>query len=384
MKNLTVLLVLLISVGGATLSAQHLDIEHNSSSSSDNPHINLLETQSNDFARIRLQSNNSAPNFWEIAGRTGTTDNNLNFFFASDDVTGNIMSMSGSSKLVRIGSSSTGVNFDVVGQTTLDNSTVDGTLDVNGELDVSLTAEVRELVVNRPTGGNSLITLEGQNNNEAVIEQWGNGVTDNNAELRIRNQAAAGRIRFYNSSVAVADFEIFSNGGIRTNNGNFGVGRIASANTFEVAGDAGKTVGGTSWNTISDQRLKKDIRNFKKGLDVLMQIRPVWFKYNGMIGTDPDRQEIGIIAQEIQEIAPYMVSDYTYRAEEDSQAQTYLSYNSNALQYIVVNSIQEQQITIEEQSEIIASQQAVIDELMSRMARLEETARYESSTSPQK
>lgn len=384
MKNLTVLLVLLISVGGATLSAQHLDIEHNSSSSSDNPHINLLETQSNDFARIRLQSNNSAPNFWEIAGRTGTTDNNLNFFFASDDVTGNIMSMSGSSKLVRIGSSSTGVNFDVVGQTTLDNSTVDGTLDVNGELDVSLTAEVRELVVNRPTGGNSLITLEGQNNNEAVIEQWGNGVTDNNAELRIRNQAAAGRIRFYNSSVAVADFEIFSNGGIRTNNGNFGVGRIASANTFEVAGDAGKTVGGTSWNTISDQRLKKDIRNFKKGLDVLMQIRPVWFKYNGMIGTDPDRQEIGIIAQEIQEIAPYMVSEYTYRAEEDSQAQTYLSYNSNALQYIVVNSIQEQQITIEEQSEIIASQQAVIDELMSRMARLEETARYESSTSPQK
>lgn len=385
MKKLTCILAAVLTIGGVSLSAQHLDIEHNSSSSSDNPHINLLETQSNDFARIRMQSNNAAPNFWEIAGRTGSSNNNLNFYFDSDDISGNYISVFGIGRLVQIGSSSNNVDFTVTGDTELEGGIING-LSISGGATVTGDATFNdEIIVNDWSGGsNSKITLEGQNSNEAVIEQWGNGVTDNNAELRIRNQASAGCIRLYNSSSTLADFEISSNGNIRTRNGSFGVGRIASSDEFEVQGDAGKTSGGTTWNTISDARLKKDVRNFKKGLDVLMQIRPVWFKYNGMIGTDPDKQEIGIIAQEIQEIAPYMIGEHRYRADEEASVEKYLSYNSNALQYIVVNSIQEQQKTIDAQAETITAQQAVIDQLMDRMARLEETASYQSSASPQR
>jgi hypothetical protein len=116
-----------------------------------------------------------------------------------------------------------------------------------------------------------------------------------------------------------------------------------AAHLLQVNGDAGKMTGGNIWTILSDGRYKKDVMEFKDGLEKLMQIRPVRFKYTGLpAGIPQDNEEVGIIGQEMQEIFPYMVSsgsisDHTQPAKKDDV----LMYNGNALTYVMVNAIQE-------------------------------------------
>jgi hypothetical protein len=58
-----------------SLGAQsaHLEIEHNSGS---NPHIKLIETQDNDWARIFYENANTTDR-WSLAGKLGTTDDKV-------------------------------------------------------------------------------------------------------------------------------------------------------------------------------------------------------------------------------------------------------------------------------------------------------------------
>lgn len=112
---------------------------------------------------------------------------------------------------------------------------------------------------------------------------------------------------------------------------------------FQVNGTAFKLGGGTTWDNVSDVRFKTDIKNFTDGLDKLMQVRPVSFKYDGLPGLDPNaREEVGIIGQEIQQIFPYMVFTTPISDNENpSGKDEVLMYNNNALTYVMVNAIQE-------------------------------------------
>ena len=96
-----------------------------------------------------------------------------------------------------------------------------------------------------------------------------------------------------------------------TQSGNMGIGRLSPSLKFEVGGNAGKTQGGNVWNVISDRRLKSNIKDFNDGLDVIMKIRPVSFVYNSNVSKSGET-EIGIVAQEMQEIAPYTVKPFTW------------------------------------------------------------------------
>src|SRR5690606_18079376 len=73
-----------------------------------------------------------------------------------------------------------------------------------------------------------------------------------------------------------------------------------SGYTLYVNGGAYKTVGGADWNTLSDKRFKKDIRDYEDGLDLIKKIEPKRFRYNGKLNTNPDNLEIGVIAQDLQ------------------------------------------------------------------------------------
>jgi len=107
---------------------------------------------------------------------------------------------------------------------------------------------------------------------------------------------------------------------------------------LQVHGKAAKSVGGTTWATFSDRRLKKNIRPFEDGLETLLRINPVRYRYNGRLGTSDKEEEIGIIAQDIQKVAPYMVSNFEHQ-DEKGRKNDYLLYNSNALFYILVNGV---------------------------------------------
>ncbi len=132
---------------------------------------------------------------------------------------------------------------------------------------------------------------------------------------------------------------------------------------LEVTGSAGKP-GGGFWSNSSDRRLKKDIEDYKDGLQELLQIRPVWYRYNGKFGLPPEERYVGVIAQEIQEVAPYTVTPYMETDEETGESGEYLSYNGTAVTYMLVNAVQEQQKTIEEQQTEIEELKKLIYSLL--------------------
>jgi len=176
----------------------------------------------------------------------------------------------------------------------------------------------------------------------------------------------------------------YSNYGAGVNGySDFGVGVRAQTNIasqYSLAAYSGlgayKTAGGNTWATPSDERLKKDIRPFTDGLDVILKIEPKRYYYNGLAKTNPHQEEFGIIAQDMQKIAPYTVSkhmlDMNKSGEEGApMMEEMLVYNSGALTYVTINAIKEQQAIIERQNSIIENQSKAIEKQNEKIAYLE-------------
>ena len=124
-------------------------------------------------------------------------------------------------------------------------------------------------------------------------------------------------------------------------------------------GSQGYKPGGGTWAATSDIRLKKDITPFGDGLNELMNISPVRYKYNDIVQFhDPDKEYVGIIAQDMLEIAPYMIQEKHFfrKVHEDEHGNEivedpgtpYYTYDGTALTYIIVNAIKEQQAMIKD------------------------------------
>ncbi|WP_157995308.1 tail fiber domain-containing protein [Peristeroidobacter soli] len=116
--------------------------------------------------------------------------------------------------------------------------------------------------------------------------------------------------------------------------GNVGINATNPAATLVVNGNAVNQTG--VWDVYSDERLKKDITAFKAGLEVVRQLHPVSFHYNGLEGLSSERPQVGLIAQEVERVAPQMVS---IRAGEEIKDVRVMS--PQALQYMLINAVQE-------------------------------------------
>jgi hypothetical protein len=128
--------------------------------------------------------------------------------------------------------------------------------------------------------------------------------------------------------------------------------------------------GGGAWSTPSDRRLKEDIRDFEDGLELLMNIRPVRYRYNGKMNMPTDKDYIGIIAQEIQELAPYTIRPLNVESDKNKTAD-YLAFDDTPLVYIAINAIQEQQAVIEAQQQEIDDLKAQLSEMEALKAQME-------------
>lgn len=142
-----------------------------------------------------------------------------------------------------------------------------------------------------------------------------------------------------------------------------GIGTAAPMHQLEVSSDdvVKPTAGG--WLGASDRRLKKDIADFNDGLDVLMNIRPVTYSYNGKLGLPTGQEHIGIIAQEIQPLAPYTIKPLKIGGPDNNE--DYLAFDGSPLTYVLINAVQEQQ-------KIIEAQQKEIDALKANAAEIKE------------
>lgn len=61
----------------------------------------------------------------------------------------------------------------------------------------------------------------------------------------------------------------------------------------------------------------------------------------------PNDTGVGTIAQELQQIAPYMVKDWEYVSEDGTVKENYLGVDYGAMDFVLINAIKEQQETIE-------------------------------------
>jgi len=124
-----------------------------------------------------------------------------------------------------------------------------------------------------------------------------------------------------------------------------------------------------SLNNASDKRLKTNINDFKYGLGEVLQLRPVNYRYNGKAGfRNVEQDQVGLVAQDLQKVAPELVSTFTYEEENEKakviRSEDYLMISESSIKYMLVNAIQEQQEIIETQDEKIAT-------LEERLAKIE-------------
>lgn len=163
----------------------------------------------------------------------------------------------------------------------------------------------------------------------APTKQWSAGI----------NQSAAGFSFSYGQNFAGGSTRFYID-----TTGEVGIGTITPGFLLEVNGTAGKPGGGT-WTASSDARLKQDIRPFTDGLEAILKINPIWYHYNSLSGYDTQPEYVGVIAQELQEVAPYMVTVSEKKMNDGSSG--YLQVDNSAMTYMLINAVKEQQAEID-------------------------------------
>ncbi|HNO25070.1 MAG TPA: tail fiber domain-containing protein, partial [Leptospiraceae bacterium] len=88
--------------------------------------------------------------------------------------------------------------------------------------------------------------------------------------------------------------------------GNVGIGTTNPTALLHVAGTAGNTSG--TWSNLSDERLKKNIFDYKGSLEKVLNLRPVSFEWKENKEGKTAGRHIGFIAQEVEKIFPEWVS----------------------------------------------------------------------------
>lgn len=164
-------------------------------------------------------------------------------------------------------------------------------------------------------------------------------------------------------------------------NGNIGIGTTSPAALLHVNG-AIHNAGGL---ITSDKRLKTNISPFNYGLSEVLQISPKFFEYNGKAAIKNNNLQVGIMAQDMQKIVPEVVKEWEY-IEHDIENQnkilsqeTYLAVQTDAIQYMLVNAIKEQQAMIKEQESKISDLETLVTKLLDSASKFSVEGELQSS-----
>lgn len=147
------------------------------------------------------------------------------------------------------------------------------------------------------------------------------------AKWHIFNNSSAGGLQIYNSASKTAIFAKQSNSYV-------GIGTTSPTQALHVVGNAYKTEGGTSWATSSDIRLKNLLGDYTKGLNEIVALQPVRYRYkkDNPRQLNSEMEQVGFVAQEVQKIFPEAVTE-----GEDG----YLDFNIHPINIAFVNAIKE-------------------------------------------
>ena len=291
-----------------------------------------IHANTSDTPAIRLEQNNSggfSAQTWDIGA------NEANFF---------VRDLTGGSRLsfrIRPGAPTSSIDIAASGNVGINNASPSTTLDVSGNI-VLVGSESG--TTTRTTGTTKLSRLAmppftSTNTNVSLLV----GATTATENIVVVGggafgQSAATSISFNTAATTTTDIgtermKILSNGRV-------GIGTAAPDQLFSVNGDASK-VGGGSWQSFSDARLKNISGPFKSGLNAVMRLQPLRYQYkpNNPVGITPNGEHIGLAAQNVQEVIPEAVT---------ANSQGYLMVNNDPIIWTMLNAIKEQQQEIQE------------------------------------
>jgi hypothetical protein len=128
------------------------------------------------------------------------------------------------------------------------------------------------------------------------------------------------------------------NTNIYYNLGRVGIGTNVPNAALDVVGDilfSGKL------SNLSDKRMKKNIMPFTNGLKDVLKLEPVEYQYNNLYdkNINDNQTHIGLIAQDVEKIAPYLTSEIKKQTETGIMDLKAVKYNDIIM--ILINSIKE-------------------------------------------
>jgi len=106
---------------------------------------------------------------------------------------------------------------------------------------------------------------------------------------------------------------------------------------FRVSGDGVIYAQNTTVQSISDARLKENVRNATEGLNVINALRPVRYDWKEGFGNDR-KDQLGFIAQEVEAVFPDAVGEWKLGEESE---EVYKTVGPGALIPVLVKAIQE-------------------------------------------
>lgn len=132
--------------------------------------------------------------------------------------------------------------------------------------------------------------------------------------------------------------------------------------------------------TSSDRKLKTDVQPFEGALELLQRLQPKSYRFDcakfpGM--NLPANRQIGLIAQEVEEVLPELVMATSHPGVLDEKGNQvhppvdYLTLNYVALIPVLISGVKEQQELIDEQRADLTAKEAEIEMLKRRMESLE-------------
>ncbi len=144
------------------------------------------------------------------------------------------------------------------------------------------------------------------------------------------NKLSSGTISSMNNQGQLVLWEKNPNAGINYSLGKVGIGTDTPTEALDIVGNihySGDIIG------LSDKRMKKNIELFTEGLQVIEKLNPM--KYHYIFNANTSEKHIGLLAQEVETSAPYLVK-LIENKEENLMAVKY-----NDILMLLINSVKE-------------------------------------------
>ena len=219
-----------------------------------------------------------------------------------------------------------------------------GTVSPSSALDVVSTSS---------TGNAPFVTIE--NTSGATPNTFGPGVillnhvVGQHGYILEQQQDSSGNFLISNSSSPFTPY-------ISVNqSGSVGIGTISADNLLSVNGSADKP-GGGSWGTFSDARLKDITAQYDLGLDAIVKLNPIIYRYkkDNARHLPSEDEYVGLVAQDVQPLIPRAVT---------TLKDGYLELNNDPIIFAMVNAIKDLKAVNDTEATEIKALRADIEQL---------------------